>query len=67
MLVLQLNQGEYYVSPRDSLSNFGVVGLPWLASDFAFKNEEVLSEVRKYFKGARYIRVKVTYEIIDEG
>jgi len=53
MIVLQLAPDTYYTAPVDSCGNFGCVGVPWLASDFAFKNEEILANTKKIFKGAR--------------
>jgi hypothetical protein len=54
----------YYVAPASSFSNFGVVNVPYMATMFAERINEIPEDVLDLFKNARYVNVKLSWEIL---
>ena len=63
MKVLQLAEGCYYVKPKNEFSNFGSVGVPYLASVFSDSINEMPPEVVKVFKDAKFIEIEISWKI----
>lgn len=54
----------YYVAPVNSFSNYGVVSVPHRATFFAEGTIEVPIDVLNIFKNAKFIHVKLSWEIL---
>jgi len=66
MIVLQLDKDCYYLAPMAFYGKFRTVGVPYLATEFSeIRTSMIPTEVLKVFKGAKFVRVKVQFEIED--
>jgi len=54
----------YYVAPINSFSNFGVVNVPYMATLFAQHIKEIPEDVLKVFSSAKFINVRLSWEIV---
>jgi hypothetical protein len=60
MKVLQLDKDCYYVHPTSEFSQFGTVGVPYLATEFSENIKVFPTEV---FKDAKFIEIEVRWKI----
>jgi hypothetical protein len=56
--------GIYWVAPANSFSSFGVVSVPYRATFIAEGTVEIPADVLAIFKDAKFIHIKLHWEIL---